>query len=862
MAGEVPPLNVEILVQLSNLTAAVQEATAGLNKIGDTAKEQNSKFDSLKSTMLGVFAGNVMTQGLQILTTGLHDAVKAIQDTQVATEQLSTAMNNAKQNTAANRAEVTATTEKMSSLGFSVKDSETAYTKLITATGSTTESTKLMSMAADLARYKHESLAEAAGTLEKGTMGSAKAFKEFGITLDTTLPKNQAIAKAMDELNGKIGGQAVGYTHTFAGEMEILKAKFDDVAVKVGAVVMPILTKLMEFITGVLIPAIEFLYNATLGAWIKQLINLWNTHEGLRKVIVGVVEVVVGAFGYLLGAIAKVVDTVAKIPILGEPFKAIGKGVDEAALAVGKFGTSLDSLANKKITLPTLGGALASSGGISTGGDTEVGGGLGAAGNVLKAAQTAAAKHEALVKSNLATLTKLDEQYNTDLLDRQTQMDAAMQTKRDAEAKALQTFNNTKDDLNRRHAEAYASAQKAYDEASANAEKTHTEAIKAIDADFAAKKADLLTQHNDNLLAIQKQYADQATALEQQAADKRQAIVQSSIDLMTGAFANATKVDIGSLFKTGDTASDLQTALQDQLDSVVQLQKDAGALAAQGYSQTFIDQVLAKGPQVGDQMSQAILNATPETATQLKSLYSKIEDVSNNGLNDLAKQMNSGTQLATQQMMDQYKQVGVDLTNLLADNSAKLADAVAKENGAYDKSLDAATDSYNKSVAAADKTLSDALASELQRLNDAKAAADQTLKDGMDTAQRALDDANAASLKAYNDQISAISKAMDDKLVGLQKQIQATLALLATLGVASSSPYASAYMPAPSTTPAPYGPGIANPAPAIGNANFYVSTTDPSLPTVSAGVLAAITLGQTQGIIPAVPTGSNKAVAY
>ena len=260
MAGEVPPLNVEILVQLSNLTAAVQEATAGLNKIGDTAVEQNSKFDSLKSTMLGVFAGNLMTKGVEILTTGLHDAVKAIQDTQVATEQLSTAMNNSKQNTAANRAEVTATTDKMSALGFSVKDSEAAYTKLITATGSTTESTKLMSMAADLARYKHEDLATAAATLEKGTLGNAKAFKEFGITLDTTLPKNQAIAKAMDELNAKIGGQAVGYTHTFAGEMEILKAKFDDVAVKVGAVVMPILTKLMEFITGVLIPAIEFLY--------------------------------------------------------------------------------------------------------------------------------------------------------------------------------------------------------------------------------------------------------------------------------------------------------------------------------------------------------------------------------------------------------------------------------------------------------------------------------------------------------------------------------------------------------------------------------------------------------------------------
>ena len=48
MAGDIPNLNVEILVQLTNLTAAVQEATAGLNKIGDTAKNKNQSSVLLK----------------------------------------------------------------------------------------------------------------------------------------------------------------------------------------------------------------------------------------------------------------------------------------------------------------------------------------------------------------------------------------------------------------------------------------------------------------------------------------------------------------------------------------------------------------------------------------------------------------------------------------------------------------------------------------------------------------------------------------------------------------------------------------------------------------------------------------------
>jgi len=864
MAGEVPPLNVEILVQLLNLTAAVQEATNGLNKIGNAAKEQEPKFGALKSTMGGVFAGNLLTQGLSSLEEGLKGVVEAASQAQTTTVALATAMNNAKVNTEANRAAVEGSVKSMENLAFTGNDARGAMMTLVTATGSVTKSTELMGMASNLARAQHESLGAAAETLAKATTGKlGGAFKEYGITLDATLPKNQAITKALNEMNEKIKNQASAYLETYAGKMELLKTKMDSAKETIGGALIPVLTTLTGVFAKVLdtikpiLPELTIVV-ATIGAvilavkaWemaqkaldivldanpimlavaavvalIAVIVTAWNHSKTFRDIVVDAMKMIVEAIGWVIGAIGDLVTGFIKLesgplklflgalshlPVVGkgakealdlinEGTKDVGNFFDSAKKKVDNFATGLDSLKNQKISIgmstPNLaGGGTGDVSAIDVAGQA-------ANGNVIKGAAAAAKAHETLVTKTLDTLKKQNAEYATDLVDRQDQMDAALATRRDAEAQALQTFNQTKDDLNRKHNEAYAAAQQAYDQASAAAEKTHTEAIKQIDDDFAAKKADLLATHNDNLLAIQKQYADQATTLEQQAADKRQAIVQSSIDLMTGAFANATKVDIGSLFKTGDTAGDLQTALQDQLDSVVKLQKDAGLLAAQGYSQTFIDQVLAKGPQVGDKMSQAILNATPETASQIKSLYGQIENVSNNGLDSLAKQMNSGTTLATQQMMDQYKQVGVDLTNLLTDNSAKLADAVAKENGAYDKTLDAATDSYNKSVAAADKTLADALASEQQRLNDAKAAADQTLKDGMATAQRALDDANAASMKAYNDQITSISAAMDDKLTKLQGQIQTTLGQLSSLGVAAQDSYA--YAALPGAAPAP-----------------------------------------------------------
>ena len=765
MAGEVPPLNVEILVSLGNLTNAVNEATAGLNKIGDTAKAQTSKFDALKTTMLGVFAGNLMTQGAQVLEQGLRDAIKAVEDTQVATERLSTALNNASQNTAANRDEIQKTSETMSKLGFATAATEGAYGTLITATGSTTEATKLMAMAADLARYKHEDLATAAQTLARGTTGSAKAFKELGITLDSNLPKNEAIAKAFDQLNQKIGGQAVGYTHTFAGEMEILKAKFDDVAVKVGAVVMPILTKLMEFITNVAIPAITWIVKM-LFAWEIELVKLWNTNEGFRSVVVTVMKAIVEAIGYVVGAIGKLVEAASHIPIIGSQFKGVADGINGAAKSIGTFAQGLDNLVSKKAGVASLSDQLATMGSTSAGGD------VGVAGQTITKTKssTATSKTDAIIQ-----------QMDAVLVARQEKMAAAQTTYNDAVANAQTTFNQT--------------------------------------------KLDLETAHSQKMLDIQKQYADNATQIEQAAADKRQSIIQQSIDLLRSAWESATKINLGSLFTAGDSsATGLQTQLQTQLAQIQQLQEDAGKLAAQGYSQSFIQEVLAQGPQVGDQMAQSVLTAAPDTANSIKTLYDQIQTTSQSGLDSLATQMNNGTQLATKALTDQYAQVSVDMQNQLDKNTAQLTDALAKEN-----------QSFNDSLTKAQQVLTDALTS---------------AQDSYNKAIQAISDSSMKQLDA-----------LDTKLIAVAGSLKA-LAALAGLGVTSTgtSIPTGAITAAPLTytssngfsvpNATPQGPGIT--VNQTNNINTATTTSD-----ITTATLNGITLGQTQGLMTAKPTMST-----
>ena len=40
MAGDIPPLNIDIQVALGNLTSAVDKATSELGKVGNAAKDQ------------------------------------------------------------------------------------------------------------------------------------------------------------------------------------------------------------------------------------------------------------------------------------------------------------------------------------------------------------------------------------------------------------------------------------------------------------------------------------------------------------------------------------------------------------------------------------------------------------------------------------------------------------------------------------------------------------------------------------------------------------------------------------------------------------------------------------------------------
>jgi hypothetical protein len=757
MAGEIPTLTLTVNLETSGVQAGVTKATASVKNIAAEADKASAKFNDLKTIMVGTFAGNQLTKGLQSLEGFLKSSISVASEAQNSIAELGTAMNNAKINTEGNRQAVDKVTESMMNLGFTGNSTREALTKMVTATGSMSQAQKLMGVAADYARLKHMDLNAAASILTRGTVGAVRAFREYGIVLDTNLPKNEAITKAFTQLNEKIGGQAQTEAQTYAGKLEILGVKSNDLKEKIGTLLLPVLIKLstwfinsLNFIVkhkeimqalAVLLGSVVTVVVVNLtkqlflqaAAWLAVnaelliivasvaavavgFIYAWNKSDVFRHGVVTAIEAILDSVSFLLRAIGFIAEAFLQVvtgPMrlmlkglgffvpaaktaseeIGKMPKAVGDFFDGAATKVSSFKKTLESVKDTKvnIALPDFSKMLATAGG-KAGVDPGI---LG-----LTPENTAGAQKKAnAIKKAQDALTKLYDKQAQILKDRQDKMDLAQS---DYDTKALDArtkFDQAKADIDIKYQDSVEAATT-----------THNEAIK-----------NATQNHQDNLVKIQ-----------QDSVDKQKSIIQQSIDVMTSGFATVTKFDLARLFSPTGTTSGLIGAMQYQLKQILQLQKDAGDLAAKGYSQSFINQVIAQGPMVGDQMSQAILNATPETANQIKSLYAEIDTVSNSGLDKLATTMNDGTTFATTAMAKQYAQVAVDLQKSLADENSKYQDSLKTSQIAFDKAMTTAGNARDLALKVAQDSLTNSLTA-------AQQAFDKSIKAISDSSMKALD---------------------------------------------------------------------------------------------------------------------------
>lgn len=241
---------------------------------------------------------------------------------------------------------------------------------------------------------------------------------------------------------------------------------------------------------------------------------------------------------------------------------------------------------------------------------------------------------------------------------------------------------------------------------------------------------------------IQKDYAERETELRKDAADRQKQIIKDSMSRLTDAFRSVTaavfnvettrqletQVKKLSATLTLTTSREVEKLASGSVQNIVeQLRKklsdarnliqNASLLASKGFSQTFIEQVINTGAETGNELATAILEASPETQSELKQLFKDLESVSETGMSALAQKIYDEQGLATTELKDLYIQVQKDLDDALIAEQKRLADALVAAGEAFQTAIG---------------EIKDAFLEDLEQFDGAFAGLGNTIKDFLD----------------------------------------------------------------------------------------------------------------------------------
>lgn len=243
-----------------------------------------------------------------------------------------------------------------------------------------------------------------------------------------------------------------------------------------------------------------------------------------------------------------------------------------------------------------------------------------------------------------------------------------------------------------------------------NLEKERTQILK----DAQKQRLELEEGYNEEVKRIRRDYTKSVESAEKEAAKRRTEIVQQSIDLLRNAFRQATYKGIGDIYQAltyegryikGGTSEKLLKALGLQTNKAKTLAADAATLAGMGFSQSFIQEVISQGPDVGHQLAQTIINSTPQQVLAMQALWSELQASTLHGVDNVAKTLNVGMNLATEELIAQLKQVDIDLQSSLVEMNKTLEENLVDAFNSYSKSLDAINSRTAEQIIAIDNQI-------------------------------------------------------------------------------------------------------------------------------------------------------------
>ena len=252
MAEFIPPVILEV-------KAKVTEAIAGLQKVNGEMDKMEAK-GALASGALGKVERASKLAGTALLGLGgafgvfAAASIKQLDSFEKAQSNLETAITNTGVSFKDAQPIIQQHADAMMNLGFTYNDTYEALATMTAASGSPALALQTLSTAADLARFKTISLAEAGRLLSRAAIGQARGLGDLGIAIGKTIPKGASLATILKAVEDRAGGAAYNFKNTLSGSLQVAQANFQKLEIQVGTQLVPSLIKVTQWITNTGIP--------------------------------------------------------------------------------------------------------------------------------------------------------------------------------------------------------------------------------------------------------------------------------------------------------------------------------------------------------------------------------------------------------------------------------------------------------------------------------------------------------------------------------------------------------------------------------------------------------------------------------
>ena len=317
------------------LLADTKDFISGLDKADKETRTFSDKLGGALKTGALAFAALGAAAGAAAITIGVQAVKAAIEDEKAQLTLAKTLENTTK----ATKNQIKSVEDyiKATSLAKGVTDDQLrpSLDRLVRSTGDVTKAQKLQQLALDISAGTGKDLASVSEALGKAYDGNLGALKRLGVPLDDSIVKSKDFTKAQEALTKQFAGQSDVAANSFAGRMERVKIAIDEAKESIGAALLPILEKLLGFITE---KALPFLNNFVAGfenVTKSVNIDLGGALEYLQSIFTPIFNGIQAAFKTVSDAIDRNRE---KLQPLFDLFKGIAAFVKDILIPVLAIG--------------------------------------------------------------------------------------------------------------------------------------------------------------------------------------------------------------------------------------------------------------------------------------------------------------------------------------------------------------------------------------------------------------------------------------------------------------------------------------------------------------------------------------------